>query len=212
MARRYLRVRRVSDRVIAGVLLAAAAPLMLAVAIAIRLSMGSPVLFRQERYGEGGTLFRIIKFRTLVRDAEAISGGYETPEQNLIPPLGAALRASSLDELPQLLNIVRGEMAFIGPRPALPDQVERYTARQRGRLTVPQGITGLAQVRYRHVAPWSLRIESDLEYVDRLSVRLDAELLLRTIWAVVSRRNVQEYTGVEIEDFSPAAVVEGSSQ
>ena len=200
-ASRYLAVRGVTDRVVAGVGLVVAAPVMLGVAVAILASMGRPVLFRQERVGRHGRRFSIVKFRTLVRDAERLGDGYVLPGMDLVPPLGRVLRASSLDELPQLWNILVGDMAFVGPRPTIPDQYERYTARQRGRVAVPQGITGLAQLRYRDSAPWSVRIESDLEYAATVSLATDLRLLAATVGAVLRRDGVvQHQTPEDIDD------------
>lgn len=201
MSSRYLAVRAATDRIVAGVGLVVAAPLMLAVGGAILASMGRPVLFRQERVGQHGRRFQIVKFRTLVRDAERLGHGYLPPELDLVPPLGRILRASSLDELPQLWNILVGDMAFVGPRPTLSDQFERYTERQRGRVAVPQGITGLAQLRYRDAAPWSVRIETDLEYARTVSLATDVRLLAATIGAVVRRDGiVQHQTPEDIDD------------
>lgn len=205
-AARYLAARSATDRVVAAAGLVVAAPVMLLVAAAIAVTMGRPVLFRQERVGLHGRRFSIVKFRTLVRDAERLGGGYVLPGMGLVPPLGRVLRASSLDELPQLWNILVGDMSFVGPRPTLPDQYERYTERQRGRVTVPQGVTGLAQLRYRDAAPWSTRIESDLEYVATVSLRVDARLLLATVGAVWRRDGiVQHQTPEDIDDLGDRA-------
>ncbi|MGK3953984.1 sugar transferase [Microbacterium sp. I2] len=192
-ARSYLRWRQCVDRALALVLLIITAPILCGVAIAIRVSLGQPVFFRQERVGQYGRRFSIVKFRTMVSNAEQLGRGYMPAELQLVPPLGAFLRKTSLDELPQLLNILRGEMSFVGPRPVLPDQFRRYTPEQERRVVVPQGLTGLAQVRYRNEAPWSVRIESDLEYVDRVSLRLDA-----AIWAATVRR-VLRADGVRLD-------------
>ncbi|MFF1571170.1 sugar transferase [Leifsonia sp. NPDC058292] len=205
-AQTYLAARAGAERVIAAVLLVLASPFMAAVAVAIRIRMGSPVLFRQARLGQGGRVFHILKFRTMVNDAERLGGGYFPDELNLVPPLGRLLRRTSLDELPQLINIVRGEMSFIGPRPALPSQGARYTPRQAMRLDVPQGITGLAQVVYRNDAPWSKRIELDLRYVEKVSARVDLMILIRTV-AQVFRSNgvVEGQSATEVDDLAPAA-------
>ncbi|MFC7432509.1 MULTISPECIES: sugar transferase [unclassified Agrococcus] len=200
-AARYLAARSVADRVVAACALVVAAPVLLVASAAIVVTMGRPVLFRQQRIGQGGRPFSIVKLRTMVRDAERLGGGYVLPGMDLVPPLGRVLRSTSLDELPQLWNVLVGDMAFVGPRPALPDQYERYTARQRGRVAVPQGITGLAQVRHRDAAPWSTRIEADLEYVATVSPLVDARLLLATVRAVVRRDGiVQHQTPADIDD------------
>ena len=193
---RYLALRSVTDRVVAGALLVAASPVMLGVGVAILASMGTPVLFRQERIGEGGKVFRIVKFRTMVPHAAPVAQTDAASDVHLIPPLGKFLRATSLDELPQLINIAAGDMSFIGPRPVLPWQAARYSDRHRIRLRVPQGVTGLAQVRFRHSAPWSERIEADIEYVESVSARLDARILLETVSSLLRRK------GVEVHDHS----------
>ena len=127
----------------------------------------------------------------MIRDAEKIGGGYFTKEVNLVPPIGALLRKTSIDELPQLVNILKGDMSFVGPRPAIPTQVERYTEEQKMRLSVPQGVTGLAQLRYRNNAPWSVRIESDLEYVRKLGPLMDLRILLLTPSKVIRGTGVR---------------------
>ncbi|WP_166375833.1 sugar transferase [Aeromicrobium phragmitis] len=177
---RYLDSRYVLDRVLAGISLILLSPLLGCVAVAVLTSSGRPILFRQTRVGRDGVEFEIIKFRTMVKDAETLGGGYMPEGMNLVTPVGSFLRRTSLDELPQLLNIVRGEMAFIGPRPALPDQYRRYTPLQRRRVAALPGITGLAQVTYRNNAPWSKRIELDLEYLAKVGLVMDLNIAWRT--------------------------------
>lgn len=197
----YLAARSVADRVVAAVGLVVTAPVLLVASAAIVVTMGRPVLFRQVRIGRGGRRFSIVKLRTMVPDAERLGGGYVPRGMPLVTPLGRILRSTSVDELPQLWNVLVGDMAFVGPRPSLPDQFERYTDRQRGRVLVPQGITGLAQVRHRDAAPWSVRIEADLEYVSTVSPLVDARLLLATVVAVVRRDGiVQHQTPDDIDD------------
>lgn len=191
----YIAMRRVTDRVVAGTMLVAASPVLLGIGVAVRVRMGSPVFFRQDRIGEGGRVFRMLKFRTMVTGAAELSRS-GVADADLLPPLGKFLRATSLDELPQLINIAAGDMAFIGPRPVLPWQAARYSDRHRIRLQVPQGVTGLAQVRFRHSAPWSERIEADIEYVESVSARLDARILLETVSSLLRRK------GVEVHDHS----------
>ena len=186
--RGYLAARRALDVAASLAALALLSPVLAASAIAVRSTMGSPVLFRQRRTGHKGE-FDVLKFRTMVNGAEQIGGGYMADA--LIPPVGKFLRRWSLDELPQLVNILKGDMAFVGPRPALPKQVAKYTERQAGRLAVPQGLTGLAQVRYRNNAPWSVRIESDLEYVDAIGPLTDLKLLLLTVQRVLTGQGMR---------------------
>lgn len=200
---RYLAIRGILDRIAAAALLVVLALPMAVVAILIQMKLGRPVLFRQTRQGHKGP-FSLFKFRTMINDAERIGGGYMAPELNLVPPLGAFLRASSLDELPQLLNILKGDMSFVGPRPALPSQVTRYTPAQRGRLNVPQGITGLAQVRYRNEAPWSIRIEADLEYVRSVGPVTDVRILFGTVGKVFRGSGVRsDQIAADVDDLAP---------
>lgn len=199
----YLRARSVADRVVATLLLLPALPVMAVIAVLIAVRMGRPILFRQERIGQGGRTFEILKFRTMVRDAERIGGGYFPDGLNLVPPLGRFLRRSSLDELPQLVNILRGDMAFIGPRPALVSQFVRYTPEQKRRVSVPQGITGLAQVVYRNDAPWSKRIELDVHYAENVGLRMDARVLALTVRGLVTASGVVEgQTAADVDDLA----------
>lgn len=196
----YLSLRRSVDVLAATILVVVLSPVLLVTALLVLVLMGRPIFFRQVRIGHRGP-FVLYKFRTMVRDAEAIGGGYNAEQLHLIPPLGVRLRASSLDELPQLFNILRGDMTFIGPRPAMPDQVARYTARQRQRLLVPQGITGLAQVRYRNNAPWSVRIETDIEYLHALGPVEDLKIIAATVRSVLTHADVRtDQTAHEVDD------------
>jgi lipopolysaccharide/colanic/teichoic acid biosynthesis glycosyltransferase len=139
------------------------------------------VIYRQRRAGRGGKPFDVLKLRTMVDGAEHIGAGLAVnANDSRITRVGAFLRRSSLDELPNLLNVLRGEMTLIGPRPTLPAQVDQYTERQRGRLAVKPGITGWAQVNGRASLPWSERIELDLYYLENRSLSLDLRILLRT--------------------------------
>lgn len=165
------------------------APIHAACAVAVWLTSGRPVYFTQERIGRDGRPFKLYKFRTMKVGTHEVSGGY--PTADMVTPIGKALRTSSLDELPQILNIVRGDMSLVGPRPALADQVDRYTHEQRGRLAVRPGLTGLAQIRYRNAAPWSVRIRSDLEYVGRVSLLNDVRIMAGTVPALLRGGLVQ---------------------
>ncbi|MDR6555736.1 lipopolysaccharide/colanic/teichoic acid biosynthesis glycosyltransferase [Arthrobacter pascens] len=197
----YLSRRRVLDCIIAGGMLVILSPLLAAIAVLIRLRMGNPILFRQQRIGRFGEPFEIIKFRTMIENAEEIGGGYISTELNLVPPLGQFLRSTSLDELPQLVNIFKGEMSFVGPRPTLPQQYSRYTPEQARRVSVPQGITGLAQITYRNQATWTQRIEKDLEYVESVGFFTDVRLILRTVSKVLrSEGIVNDQTAAEVDD------------
>ena len=174
-------IRRAVDVVVSAAALALSSPLLLAAMLAIRLESPGPVIYRQRRAGRGGRPFDVLKLRTMVDGAEHIGAGLAiNANDSRMTRVGAFLRRSSLDELPNLLNVLRGEMTLIGPRPTLPAQVEQYTERQRGRLAVKPGITGWAQVNGRASLPWSERIELDLYYVEHRSLSLDLRILLRT--------------------------------
>jgi lipopolysaccharide/colanic/teichoic acid biosynthesis glycosyltransferase len=173
------------------VLIGVALPALLLGAIcatAVRLTSRGPVLFRQDRVGLCGKRFRIFKFRTMFHRPE---GNSLFPHADEITPVGRCLRRLSLDELPQLLNVVCGDMSIVGPRPTLAYQVARYSERQRRRLASRPGLTGLAQVRGRNTLAWPDRIELDLEYVDRQSIALDLSILASTFSAVVRGSGVE---------------------
>ncbi len=173
--------RRAFDVAGASVGLALAAPVLGVAALAIRLEDGGPVLYRQRRVGQGGREFELLKLRTMVVGAERQGAGWAVDAGDTrITRIGAVLRRLSLDELPQLANVLRGEMSLIGPRPTLAYQVERYTPRQRRRLDVRPGLTGWAQIHGRARLPWDERIELDVWYVDNRSPRVDLAILLRT--------------------------------
>ena len=165
----------------AGLGLALASPVLGAAALAIKLEDGGPVLYRQRRVGRQGADFELLKLRTMVVGAEARGAGFAVDRGDpRITRVGRVLRRLSIDELPQLWNVVRGEMSLIGPRPTLRYQVERYTERQRRRLDVKPGITGWAQIHGRARLPWDERIELDVWYVENRSAWLDLRILLRT--------------------------------
>ena len=172
---------RLLDIVLGGLVLLAAAPLLVIAAIAIRLeSRGWPV-YRQLRVGRDGRTFELLKLRTMVSGAEHIGAGLAVNEGDpRITRVGALLRRFSIDELPNLVNVLRGDMALVGPRPTLKAQVDQYTPRQRRRLDVKPGITGWAQVNGRATLPWHERIELDVWYVENRSFALDLRILART--------------------------------
>ena len=179
-------MRRLLDILVSSVALALSAPVVLAAMIAIRLESRGAVIYRQRRAGLGGRPFDVLKLRTMVEGAESIGDGLAVNANDpRITRVGALLRRTSLDELPNLVNVLRGEMSLIGPRPTLPVQVEQYTERQRGRLTIKPGITGWAQVNGRASLPWPERIELDLYYVEHRSPALDLRILWRTVVMVL---------------------------
>jgi lipopolysaccharide/colanic/teichoic acid biosynthesis glycosyltransferase len=179
------------DRALAALALALSAPLLVGAALAIRLESGGPALYRQRRVGCRGEPFDLIKLRTMVSGAEWLGAGIAVDQGDpRITRVGALLRRLSLDELPNLVNVLRGEMALVGPRPTIQAQVEQYTDRQRRRLEVRPGITGWAQVNGRASLPWHERIELDVWYVDHRSLALDLEILALTVRLLVSGRGL----------------------
>ncbi len=174
--------RRAVDIVVSAVALAAASPVLALAALAIRLESPGGALYRQRRIGRDGRPFEVIKLRTMVDGAERIGAGFAVDHGDArITRVGTLLRRTSIDELPNLVNVLRGEMSLIGPRPTLPHQVEAYDERQRGRLAVRPGITGWAQVNGRASLPWPERIELDLYYIEHRSLALDLEIVRRSL-------------------------------
>ena len=190
MKRRHDVVMRAVDVLAAAVLLIVTAPVAAVVALAVRWQLGSPVLFRQERAGRHGRPFTIHKFRTMLPEV-APDGRFLTEEERLTP-LGAFLRRSSLDELPQLVDVLRGAMALVGPRPLYLDYLSLYTPAQARRLEVRPGITGLAQVSGRNEITWERRLALDVQYVDSRSVLLDLRILALTAGRVLSGSGVTQ--------------------
>lgn len=182
------RGKRLVDLVLLAVVAVPALVVGAGCALAVKATSAGPVFFRQERVGMRGRPFRVWKFRTMVTGDNPI-----IPDPDRITPAGRWLRRLSLDELPQLLNVADGSMSVVGPRPTLRYQVERYTERQRGRLAVRPGLTGLAQIRGRNALPWEQRIEHDLEYVRTQSVRTDLAILAASFRVVLSGDGVEEH-------------------
>jgi lipopolysaccharide/colanic/teichoic acid biosynthesis glycosyltransferase len=184
---------RVLDVALTAVLLPVALPLSALVAGLVRLTLGAPVLFRHTRTGLHGGLFTLYKFRTM----RATAGD----DESRLTAVGRALRGLSLDELPQLWNVLRGDMSLVGPRPLLPQYLSRYTPEQARRHEVRPGITGLAQVRGRNALSWPEKFALDVEYVDHRSLALDATILLQTIVAVVTRAGVSAPGAATMPEF-----------
>ncbi len=189
------RIKRLLDIVLTAVLLALTWPLFISIAILIWVERSGPVLFQQQRVGEGGRLFTMYKFRTMILGAEALEATMHAQVRNgtmqhkrsddpRVTPLGRWLRRTSLDELPQLVNVLRGDMSLVGPRPELPWLVAQYEPWQYRRLGVPQGLTGLWQINGRAQNPMHLSTDIDLDYVEHYSLWLDLSILVKTPLAV----------------------------
>lgn len=181
--------KRLMDLVIASLGLVLVSPLLLLLYLWIRLDSGGAVLFRQVRVGQGGRRFVLLKFRSMVAGAPDLrnqdGSTFNADDDPRLTRVGRFLRRTSLDELPQLLNVLQGDMSLVGPRPDLPDQVHYYTERQRKRLLVKPGLTGWAVVNGRNGLTWEERRELDVEYVERFSIWLDLQILLRTVALVL---------------------------
>ncbi len=179
-------LRRLFDIVVSALGLLLAAPVLVLAALAIKLESRGPALYRQRRAGRESAPFDVLKLRTMVEGAEHIGAGLAIDAGDArVTRVGALLRRTSIDELPNLVNVLRGDMTLIGPRPTLPAQVEHYDERQRRRLAVKPGITGWAQVNGRASLPWSERIELDLYYIEHRSLALDLRILVRTVAMVL---------------------------
>ena len=194
-------VRRVVDVAAALVGLVLTAPLLVVAGLAVRMRMGAPVLFRQQRLGRGGTPFTLLKLRSMHHPAP----GKEGPEWDhlRLGRLGRLLRASSIDELPSLVNLLLGHITLVGPRPLPVHYWDRFTDEQRRRFEVKPGITGLAQVAGRNAVDWPERLALDVEYVDRRSLWLDLRLGLQTVPVVLGRRGVNQADGVTMTELPP---------
>jgi exopolysaccharide biosynthesis polyprenyl glycosylphosphotransferase len=192
-------VKRCFDLIVGTLTLILMLPLMLIIAVLIKRDSPGPIIFRQQRVGENGRLFWMLKFRTMIDGAEAHLGDvlrldttgkilFKTPDDPRITRLGRFLRRTSLDELPQLFNVLRGDMSLVGPRPELPWLVERYEPWQRKRFAVPQGMTGWWQINGRSSKPMHLHTEDDLYYIQNYSLLLDIQILWKTFWVVIRHK------------------------
>lgn len=190
--------KRLVDLTFAGCALVILSPIMGVVALVVRLKLGSPVLFRQRRPGLRGKPFVMFKFRTMTEARD--TRGALLPDTQRLNSVGRFLRETSLDELPELFNVLRGDMSLVGPRPLLMRYNPYFTQEERIRFTVRPGITGLAQVSGRNDLSWDLRLNADVRYVRELSFRLDAQILFLTIWQVASRQGLRVDPGAVMLD------------
>lgn len=192
--------KRLFDIVMSSCLLVLLSPLLLVVGLLVRIRLGSPVLFRQRRPGLGGRPFTMYKFRTMSCETTDADGN-EIPTDARTPPLGRRIRAMSIDELPELWNVLRGDMSLVGPRPLLMEYLARYTPEQARRHEVRPGITGLAQVSGRNALSWEEKFVLDVEYVDHHDLRMDVGILVRTVDTVVSGSGVRQSAEIDMPVF-----------
>ena len=176
--------------------------MLIVVALVVRVKLGGPVFFRQKRPGKGARIFEMIKFRSMTEARDA--AGRLLPDADRLTPFGKWLRATSLDELPELLNVLKGDMSLVGPRPLLVQYLDRYTPRQARRHEVRPGITGLAQVMGRNAISWEEKFEWDVRYVERQSLALDLRILFLTIRAVLFRTGISAHGDATMPEFNPS--------
>lgn len=181
-------LKRAVDLVLAFILVSAFLPVLLLIPVLIRLTLGSPVLFRQQRPGRNGEAFEMIKFRTMT-DCRGADGEL-LPDSQRLTPLGRMLRETSMDELPELWNVLRGDMSLVGPRPLLMEYLPLYSPEQSRRHSVLPGITGWAQVSGRNALSWDEKLKLDVWYVDNRSLWLDFQILTKTVWCVLCRSGI----------------------
>lgn len=198
--RRTAVAKRLFDLVIASAALVLLSPILLAIAVLVRVRLGSPIIFRQQRPGLGGRPFTLYKFRTMINETVDAHGN-EIDSVDRTPAWAYKLRSMSLDELPELWNVIKGDMSLVGPRPLLVEYLARYSPHQARRHEVRPGITGLAQVSGRNALGWEERLDLDVRYVDEHDMRMDLDILRRTIDTVISREGVRHAEDVDMPMF-----------
>lgn len=197
----YPKVKRVFDLFFSIIGLICLGPVIVTVAILVKIKLGSPIFFRQLRPGLYGRPFAIFKFRTMTDSVN--ENGSLLPDYRRLTPFGIFLRSTSLDELPELFNIIKGEMSFVGPRPLLMQYLNRYSREQARRHEVKPGITGWAQVNGRNAISWEQKFEYDVWYVDNQSLRLDLKIIALTIWIILKREGISQTGYATAEEFNP---------
>ena len=193
-------IKRLLDIVISGVALILLSPILLIVAVLVRIKLGSPVIFHQKRPGQNEKIFTLCKFRTMTDERD--EKGNLLPDEVRLTSFGKMLRSTSLDELPELWNILKGDMSIIGPRPLLVKYLPLYNEEQKHRHDVKPGLTGLAQINGRNAITWEQKFEYDVEYVNNLSFALDCQIFFKTIKAVFCREGINSATDATMEAFT----------
>lgn len=202
-------IKRPQDFLCASVALVVLSPVMGITAILVKKKLGSPVIFSQDRPGLDGKTFRLYKFRTMTDERD--ENGDLLPDEDRLPPFGIKLRSTSLDELPELINIWKGDMSVVGPRPLLVRYLSRYNEHQARRHEVRPGFTGLAQVHGRNAISWEEKFDLDVKYVDNVSFLGDWKIILQTVLTVLKREGVSSATSVTMEEFMGSGDEESSN-
>lgn len=192
-------VKRILDIILSLIALIIFSPLLISTAILVRFKLGSPILFRQARPGKNEKIFHILKFRTMTDEKD--KDGNLMPDEIRLTKFGQFLRSTSIDELPELLNILKGDMAVVGPRPLLVQYLDRYNDEQRHRHDVKPGLTGLAQVNGRNGITWEQKFSYDLQYVNNVTFLGDCKIILQTVQKVFQRQGISSATSVTMEEF-----------
>lgn len=196
----YFTIKRILDFLIALIALIVFSPIILIVAILVYIKLGSPIIFKQDRPGKDGKVFKMYKFRTMLDSYNKF--GEPLPDEERLTKFGKILRSTSLDELPELINVIKGDMSLVGPRPLLVEYLELYSEEQNRRHDVRPGITGWAQVNGRNSISWNEKLNLDVEYVDNLSFLLDIKILFLTVYKVFKRDGINQDGNVTIEKFT----------
>ncbi len=192
-------IKRILDFVLSLVALIVLSPVLLIVAILVRVKLGSPVIFKQQRPGKNEKIFTLYKFRTMTDKKD--ENGNLLPDSERLTKFGKLLRSTSLDELPELVNILKGDMAIVGPRPLLVKYLDRYSEHQRRRHDVRPGLTGLAQVSGRNAISWEEKFDRDIEYIENITFMGDLQIVLKTIKNVIKKDGINSTTSVTMEEF-----------
>lgn len=192
-------IKRILDVILSGVVLILSGPLLLSIALAVKLNLGNPVFFMQNRPGKNGKVFKLYKFRTML-DSKDKNGNLLSDEERLTP-FGRKLRESSLDELPELINIIKGDMSIVGPRPLLVEYLPYYNSYQARRHEVRPGVTGLAQVHGRNSISWEEKFDWDVKYIDHITFLEDMKIIIKTIFTVLEHKGIHSDTSATMESF-----------
>ena len=196
----YSKIKRILDFIISLIAFIVFSPVLLVVAVLVYIKLGSPIIFKQDRPGKDGRVFKMYKFRTMLDSYNKF--GEPLPDEERLTKFGKILRSTSLDELPELINVIKGDMSLVGPRPLLVEYLELYSDEQKKRHNVRPGITGWAQVNGRNSIGWNEKLNLDVEYVDNLSFLLDIKILFLTVYKVFKRDGINQEGNATIEKFT----------